>query len=158
MTTDITFEDGCTSEHSPATNESCTYSPASAESAAPSARMTVIDRGVVDGIVWVTCKAPMWGAVNGYVRVPDDHPWHGLHYDDEAVDVQVNGGLTFANADWIGFDTLHAGDWWPGQDLHFHDDWCTHWTEEMVAEEARSLARQVARANAPLPPVDSREA
>lgn len=111
---------------------------------APSPKMSVLDRGVEDGIVWVTCKAPLWGAVNGYVRVPDDHPWHGLDYDNEAVDVQVSGGLTYANEDWIGFDTLHSGDYWPDSPHHFHDEWCTHWTPDMVAEETRSLARQVA--------------
>lgn len=116
----------------------------------PSPRMTVHDRGVEDGIEWVTCPAPLWGAINGYVRVPDDHPWHGLDYDDERVNVTVNGGLTFANDDWMGFDTLHAGDLWPdGDGSHFCPPGscdCTVWTPELVAQETRSLARQVAEA------------
>ena len=113
----------------------------------PAPQMSVVDHGVEDGIAWVTCRAPLWGAINGYVRVPDDHPWHGLDYDAEGMDPAVNGGLTFAKGDWIGFDTLHAGDWWPeSSGPHFHDDYCTHWTPEMVAEETRKLARQVAEA------------
>lgn len=56
----------------------------------------------------------------GYVRIPEGHPWHGLHYDD--IDVACHGGLTYSRADvpcegetepggwWIGFDCAHAGD------------------------------------------------
>jgi hypothetical protein len=56
----------------------------------------------------------------GYVRVPLGHPWHGKDYND--IDVEVHGGLTFAemdadchkggedNAYWVGFDCGHYGD------------------------------------------------
>ena len=30
----------------------------------------------------------------GYTRIPPGHPWHGKDYDD--IDVDVHGGLTFA--------------------------------------------------------------
>ncbi len=117
----------------------------SAESNAPS-RMTALATGVEQGIKWAIVRAPMWWAINGYARVPDDHPWHGLDYDE--IDVAVNGGLTYARDDWIGFDTMHAFDYWPGQPHHFHDDCCIHWTESMVIEEAKNLARQVAATSA----------
>lgn len=99
--------------------------------------------GVEDGIEWRTLAAPLYGAVNGYVRIPEDHPWHGLDYD--AIDVRVHGGITFADEGWIGFDTLHLGDYWPGMPYgeNFAD---THWTWEMVADETRELARKVAAA------------
>ena len=56
----------------------------------------------------------------GYVRVPPTHPLHGKHYDDEAVNVSVHGGLTFAQIEpcieedgvgwWFGFDFAHCDD------------------------------------------------
>jgi hypothetical protein len=71
------------------------------------------------------------GALCGYVGLQPGHPLHGKHYD--AVNVDVHGGLTFADgcqhpADestgichiaepgtsddvwWFGFDTAHSGD------------------------------------------------
>lgn len=63
----------------------------------------------------------------GYVAVPPGHPLHGKRYDDESVNVDVHGGLTYAQACagdichvpkpgapddvwWFGFDCAHAGD------------------------------------------------
>jgi len=108
--------------------------------------MTALAGGVEDGIEWAVCRAPIYeiyDAVNGYVRVPDGHPWSGVHPDE--IDVSVHGGPRFTRDGWIGFDTLHAGDYWPGM-----PDWrryrAIEWTQEMVEEEAKSLARQVAAA------------
>ena len=72
----------------------------------------------------------------GYVGVTPGHPFFGLHYDDEKVDVQVHGGLTFCgpcrendkehgichrpdpgepdHVWWLGFDCNHAFDLAPG--------------------------------------------
>jgi hypothetical protein len=110
----------------------------------------------------------------GYVRVPFGHAWHGVPYDD--LDVEVHGGLTFAepdepcpkdgpdNAYWVGFDTHHlhdAQDWdlpWAGGDevrqkirqIHEEvglDKWPHHvWTTEEVEAECRSVCEQAARA------------
>ena len=55
----------------------------------------------------------------GYVRVPPNHPHYKKAYSD--VDVDVHGGLTFANIEpcvehedgigwWFGFDCAHSGD------------------------------------------------
>lgn len=79
--------------------------------------MTARDSGVEAGIQWATCTAPLYGAVNGYVRITEGHPWFGLGYD--AIEVDVHGGLTFGSDSdgWIGFDTLHSGDIWPGLPL-----------------------------------------
>lgn len=59
----------------------------------------------------------------GYVRVPPGHPWHGKNCDDDVIsDIDVHGGITFAEADepcekggpdnawWVGFDTAHYRD------------------------------------------------
>lgn len=106
-------------------------------------RMTVVDSGVVDGVQWATCRAPLYGAVNGYVLVPEGHPWRGMVYD--TIPADVHGGITYDDMDgWIGFDCLHAGDRWPDQPAS--DGWSDDElrTPEYVAAEARRLARQVA--------------
>lgn len=114
----------------------------------PSPKMTLVDHGEEFGVKWVTCKAPLYGAVNGYVKIPEGHHWYGLDYDD--INVDVHGGLTFSNAaGWIGFDCLHSGDIWPGEPEKYRlppSSWDKHWTPELVAMEARSLARAVAAA------------
>ncbi len=56
---------------------------------------TVLDHGSVNGVHWATAKAPLYGAVNGYVLIPEVHIWHGLDYDDIPVD--VHGGLTYGS-------------------------------------------------------------
>lgn len=112
--------------------------------------MTAAHGGVADGITWAVCPAPMWGALNGYVQIPEGHPWHGLGYDEihEAhPGLRVHGGLTFARDGWVGFDALHAGDMWPEQP-HEHRlgrpcD-CLMWTPALVVGEAVRLAVQVA--------------
>lgn len=122
----------------------------------------IIDQGEVDGIEWRTAKASLYGAVNGYVRIPDDHPWAPqgtraegyLWYDDERLaDVVVHGGLTFGGTfkgwpgNWIGFDTLHLGDVWPGTPDYWRNDPITReWTPELVTKETQNLARQAAKA------------
>lgn len=109
----------------------------------------VLDRGVEEGIEWVITKAPLYGAINGYVKIPFGHPWRHRDYETLNEHVEVHGSLTFGSAsfaeghNWVGFDTLHAGDYWPGDTNHFHDDWCRHWTQEKVVEETKSLARQI---------------
>ena len=114
----------------------------------PSPKMKLVDHGVECGVQWVTCEAPLYGAINGYVKIPVGHHWHGLDYDEIGVD--VHGGLTYGGGPggWIVFDCLQCHDWWPGQRKYegapgFSD---TEWTPEMVADEARRLARNVAAA------------
>lgn len=112
----------------------------------PSRTMKLIDHGVEHGIPWVTCRAPVYGAANGYVKIPEGHHWHGLYYDD--IPVEVHGGLTYGGGEsgWIGFDTLHCGDRWPGELSPIPTSYDKHWTDELVAEETRALARKVAAA------------
>lgn len=66
------------------------------------------------------------GSWCGYVGIPEGHPAFGKDYED--IDVEVHGGLTYANACrapichiadnktsiwWLGFDCSHAGDVMP---------------------------------------------
>ena len=57
------------------------------------------------------------GPLNGYVKLPPGHPNFGREYDD--IEVDVHGGLTYGcdSHGWVGFDTLHIGDWWGPAEL-----------------------------------------
>ena len=124
----------------------------------------IIDEGVERGLRWVTAAAPLAGAVNGYVELPEDHPWLGHELQSlEGPDIDVHGDITFGPTTerWIGFDTLHAGDVWPsGPDtseetamvrsmlaaFEMRGTASRTWTTEAVAEETRKLAVQAAEA------------
>jgi hypothetical protein len=79
----------------------------------------VLAEGSHAGYQWAVVHNGM-GHRCGYVRVPKGHPWHGKGYDD--INVEVHGGLTFAEPDkpcdkegaddayWVGFDCAHGGD------------------------------------------------
>lgn len=107
-----------------------------------------LEQGVEDGIRWVTLRAPMYDAVNGYALLPEGHPWR---QGDLIDDADVHGGITYGPEPdgWVGFDYLHSMDWWPAQaELpygHRYSD-SVERTPAEVAEEARSLARQIAAA------------
>jgi hypothetical protein len=96
----------------------------------------------------------------GYVGVAEGHPWYRVDYDDTGVDVDVHGGLTFAemclpDADesrdichvpaagepdhvwWLGFDCAHGRDWSPGDAARAGEEDCP-WTR-FVVQEYRTL-------------------
>ena len=113
-------------------------------------------------------------AINGYVKIPADHPWREFEgYDD--LPVTVHGGLTFGpraaygnpfsgreepaitwadTGGWVGFDTLHA---WDMGDISVWDrdksfpQMRSNWTQESVEVEVWGLADQVAQAWHPEP-------
>ena len=108
----------------------------------------VLASGEVDGIVWVAARAPLYNAVNGYIRVPDNHPWKG-NEDYEGLDTAVPWGhFTYMRGNWLGFDTLHAGQWWPAEADAFKrgpfpDDRVM--TEELVIEWTQQRAREASQ-------------
>lgn len=124
----------------------------------------VIERGTFSGLDYLIVGLPI-GHRCGYVRVPEDHPWHGLSDGDEADGVRVHGGLTFggelpyAAGWWLGFDCAHAGD---ARDPSLYDDemraiqaehpWPTFGRQQTirttayVRDECASLAEQIAAA------------
>lgn len=76
----------------------------------------IYKRGMHDGYQWVVTKTPELGTHNGYVCVPEDHPWMLLGDDyDRIVNNVPFGEITFHHGRWFGFDTMHAGQYWPAQ-------------------------------------------
>lgn len=109
----------------------------------------------------------------GYVRVPPTHPEYNKAYMD--VDVDVHGGLTFAEVEpcsdhedgvgyWFGFDCAHAGDAsYDPENLPKHQvDFLTRypefkrsgrnehfWSHSEVVAETERLAEQLAALKQP---------
>jgi hypothetical protein len=79
-------------------------------------------------------------------------------FDTDYMDnyLDIHGGVTYYCHPWVGFDTGHGCDiWTPEWDEHglcsISRAWNRqgiHWTPEMVYEEAKNLARQVAAVGA----------
>lgn len=124
-----------------------------------------MDMGVESGIAWAICRGGV--GVNGYVLIPaEGHPWSaGIPYREEdgwnevcpsEYLLEVHGGITYGGGScdgsdprWLGFDTAHSGDMWDAEfDPHgvcrAGSPWDKQWTVELVIEEVRSLARQLA--------------
>ena len=54
------------------------------------------------------------GHLCGYIRIPDNHPYH--HKDYEDIPIDCHGGLTYGECSdkhWIGFDCAHCFDYIP---------------------------------------------
>lgn len=92
-------------------------------------------------------------SLNGYIRLPDDHPW--LDYPDSLEchpGITVHGGITYQQDQVIGFDTAHAGDAWHPQSEsarltpEFHRGHGHVWEEHEVIEETKRLAEQAVAA------------
>lgn len=99
--------------------------------------MTPIFESSEDGIAYAVCKAPLYGAANGYVRIPASHPWYGKHYSELPCFSDVHE-LTFSGDGWIGFDVMHACDYWPGMDAFpgpGSSNAPHHWTHDLVLAE-----------------------
>lgn len=97
------------------------------------------------GFPCLIVRAPLHGALCGYVGVPDSHRFFEKIYEyiEENTTISVHGGLTFAdhcqkgpdvethgichipepgqpdNVWWIGFDCAHAGDYNPAYEHRF---------------------------------------
>lgn len=111
-------------------------------------------------------RNPSSGAWCGYVGVSDTHPWHKKDYSAEGVDVDVHGGLTYADECqegppdqtichvpapgepdslwWFGFDCMHAWDVAPGYTSSFSFGDAYYRTLDYVRRECTGLARQLA--------------
>lgn len=112
-----------------------------------------VNTGVHRGIRWCS----MWGpfSLNGYVRLPENHPWldKGRYLDDLDSDEypDVHGGITYGpNKDrWIGFDTAQMDDLieqLPDEMPLSPKLLFRQWTDTEVEEECVRLCEQVADA------------
>jgi len=103
----------------------------------------IVASGEHEGYPWVAARAPIYGAVNGYVRLPDGHPWLDI---DPLYMIENSipwGEITFGKGNWIGFDSLHFGQYWPSEDrFNRMYDGDTLMTEEMVVGWASRLAQE----------------
>lgn len=60
------------------------------------------------GISCMTQMGPF--TINGYVELPENHPWLDKGDLQDFFDVDVHGGISFHEGRVIGFDTNHLGD------------------------------------------------
>lgn len=98
-------------------------------------------------------RNPDLGHLCGYVGLPQDHPLHGVGYNDLPADVDVHGGPSAAGrpgmkdfgADpdywWVGFDCAHASDLIPAYPI----DNCQYRDMDYVKNECARLAEQLQR-------------
>jgi hypothetical protein len=112
----------------------------------------IIESGTIGDIDWVAYPAPLYGAVNGYVRLPDGHPWLDQEKFPNDWDIPTEvpwGEITYRNKGWIGFDSLHHGQVWPDSPHAYGDtpNMCEQdvidWAEQLAGEAAVAALGEV---------------
>lgn len=104
-------------------------------------------------------RAYTMGQLNGYVRIPQRHPWYKRHYTTGRIEskLSVHGGITFSGTFrdedgwWIGFDCGHYMDSMPGMqallrprlNMPFQDTPETYRTSGYVRLQCKELAKQI---------------
>lgn len=81
------------------------------------------------------------GHLNGYVRIPKEHPWFEQDYGD--LPLEVHGGLTFAAHGWFDTPDRAAAEWWIGFDCHHLHDFAPAYALRMAALGVPDLATQI---------------
>lgn len=101
------------------------------------------------GINCMTQLGPF--TINGYVELPENHPWLNEGDLQDFNDVDAHGGITYHEGRVIGFDTNHLGDGHhpeaPLADLVSPIFRGHVWTWEEVEAETRKLADQAKEAH-----------
>lgn len=96
------------------------------------------------GINCMTQTGPF--TINGYIELPENHPWLSEGDLHDFNDVDVHGGINYHEGRVIGFDTNHLGDGHhpeaPLADLVSPIFRGHVWTWEEVEAETRRLADQ----------------
>lgn len=125
-------------------------------------------RDKMTNVPCIALRHPRSGHWCGYAAVNPGHPWYGKHYDDDAVSVEIHGGITFASACqpeeklgehrvchtplpgepddvwWFGFDCIHSGDLSPMEMDGLLPRQGRYRTLNYVRAQCRSLASQLA--------------
>ena len=87
------------------------------------------------------------GYGNGYIGLPNTHPWYEKDYND--IDVNIHGGLTFSEPadklDWKEIKPKHKGGWVVGFDCMHYGDTPLSCPKEYVQNETKSLIKQLNR-------------
>ena len=106
---------------------------------------------------WLIVRQPM-GHLCGYVKLWKKHPLEVYEYDDDEMDIECHGGLTFKRTItkkdkeklkigftpgcWIGWDYAHAGDYMSySDDLGYPGD--KRWSVEEVMKECYEVIDQL---------------
>ena len=96
---------------------------------------------------------PGGGQLNGYVRIPENHPFYNKGYDD--IKIECHGGLTFSGelegetGFYIGFDTAHYLDFMPfmaminGRDFPTIMEQTTYKDIDYVRNECKEIVDQL---------------
>lgn len=83
-----------------------------------------------------------WG--NGYVVIPEGHPFHGKDYHQ--IPVEVHGGLSFSKSvddlDWNELRDEDKGGWVVGFNTAYRGD-CFEWSKDAVLKETQRLKDQL---------------
>ena len=113
----------------------------------PNLKSIPVSHGTHNGIPWAIMKNPELGFRCGYVQLPEAHPWRAG--DTDILDhIDAHGGITYGpdKHGWIGFDTGHYCDYWPG--TYFAqfgpEPHSIVWTAERMEQETIHLAELAA--------------
>lgn len=89
-----------------------------------------------NGYPCLVVRAPVTGALCGYVGLRPGHPWYGKGYDD--IEIEVHGGLTYSNTGCRGHICHVPGD---GEDdlVHWIGFDCSHFRDVMPQLEATRI-------------------
>ena len=114
----------------------------------PNVKSIPVSHGTHNGIPWALMQNPTLGICCGYVQLPEAHPWRAG--DPDILDhIDAHGGITYGpdKQGWIGFDTGHYGDHWPG--TYFSpfapEPHSISWTPERMEQETIHLAELAAK-------------
>ena len=100
--------------------------------------------------IWcVINRHPYHNTLNGYIGIPETHPWYHIDYMD--LGIRVHGGLTWADLCvpvftvdedlwWLGFDCCHLNDLDPYKEPGGRDE--TYKDMEYVEEQIKGMIHQ----------------
>lgn len=92
-------------------------------------RPMAVRRGTVGDVEWLVTPSPAMPSLNGYLVLPESHPWlKGDGYDDAAGWEEAPREYTFREGRVVGIDSGHYNDHWPLEELKAHvKPWPERW-------------------------------